>query len=59
MLKDPSGEAGAPFEVVAAQLGHANISMVVKVYGRFRPNEDEMTRWERIAEVQDAAGSMA
>jgi integrase len=37
---------GAPFEVVAEQLGHANISQVVKVYGRFRPNADEKRRWE-------------
>lgn len=45
--------AGAPFEVVASQLGHANIGMVVKVYGRFRPSEAEMTRWELVAEAQD------
>jgi integrase/recombinase XerD len=38
---------GAPFEVVAEQLGHANISQVVKVYGRFCPNDDEKRGWER------------
>ena len=37
---------GAPFEVVAHQLGHADTSMVVRVYGRFRPNEQERRRWE-------------
>jgi integrase len=47
--------AGAPFEVVARQLGHADTTMVVKVYGRFKPSEQEMTEWERIAAAQDAA----
>jgi len=46
--------AGAPFEVVAQQLGHANTTMVVRVYGRFKPSEQEMTDWERIAAAQDA-----
>lgn len=41
--------AGAPFEFVAHQLGHANTSQVVKVYGRFRPNDEEKRRWEAIA----------
>lgn len=47
--------AGAPFEVVAKQLGHANTTMAVKVYARFRPTEKEMTEWERIAAIQDMA----
>jgi len=38
---------GAAFEVVAEQLGHANIGMVVRVYGRFRPNDEEKREWER------------
>jgi integrase len=46
--------AGAPFEVVARQLGHADTTMVVRVYGRFTPTEDEITAWERIAAAQDA-----
>lgn len=46
--------AGAPFEVVARQLGHADTTMAVRVYGRFKPSEQEMTDWERIAAVQDA-----
>lgn len=46
--------AGAPFEVVAQQLGHADTTMVVRVYGRFKPSEQEMTAWERIAAAQDA-----
>ncbi|MGH7483974.1 MAG: tyrosine-type recombinase/integrase [bacterium] len=46
--------AGAPFEVVAGQLGHADTTMVVKVYGRFKPTEQEMTQWERVAAIQDA-----
>ncbi len=46
--------AGAPFEVVAQQLGHADTTMVVRVYGRFKPTEQERTEWERIAAAQDA-----
>lgn len=46
--------AGAPFEVVAQQLGHTDTTMVVRVYGRFKPTEQEMTEWERIAAAQDA-----
>lgn len=45
--------AGAPFEVVAQQLGHADTTMVVRVYGRFKPSEAEMVQWERIASAQD------
>jgi integrase len=46
--------AGAPLEHVARQLGHADTQMVVKVYGRYKPNESERHEWERIAALQDA-----
>jgi integrase len=46
--------AGAPFEVVAQQLGHTDTTMVVRVYARFRPTEAERTAWEAIASAQDA-----
>lgn len=36
------------------QLGHADTQMVVKVYGRYKPNETERREWERIAALQDA-----
>lgn len=49
--------AGAPFEVVAQQLGHADTTMVVRIYGRFKPSEQEMTGWERIAAAQEAHAS--
>ena len=49
--------AGASFEFVARQLGHANTQMVVNVYGRFKPSEQEMVEWERVAALQDAARS--
>jgi integrase len=45
--------AGAPFEVVAQQLGHADTTMAIRVYGRFRPTAEELRRWQRIAEAQD------
>ena len=51
--------AGAPFEVVAQQLGHADTTMVVRVYGRFKPTAEEMTAWERYAALQDRAAAQA
>jgi hypothetical protein len=46
--------AGAPFEVIARQLGHRDVAMVAKVYGRFKPDTEERDRWERIASDRDA-----
>ena len=46
--------AGTPYELVARQLGHADVAMVAKVYGRFAPRSDERDRWERLAAQQDA-----
>jgi integrase len=51
--------AGAPFEHVAEQLGHADTTMVVRVYARFRPSEAERTDWQRIAAMQDQAAREA
>jgi len=45
--------AGTPYELVARQLGHADVAMVAKVYGRFAPRSDERDRWEKIAALQD------
>ena len=45
--------AGAPFELIARQLGHRDVAMVAKVYGRFKPDTEERDRWERIAAVRD------
>jgi integrase len=45
--------AGTPYELVARQLGHADVAMVAKVYGRFAPRSDERDRWEKIAAAQD------
>jgi integrase len=41
--------SGVPAEVVARQLGHANAVLVLKVYGRFAPNQQERDKWERVA----------
>ena len=51
--------AGAPFEHVAAQLGHTDTTRVVRVYARFRPSESERTDWQRIATLQDEAARKA
>ncbi len=45
--------AGTPYELVARQLGHADVAMVAKVYGRFAPRSDERDRWKKIAALQD------
>jgi hypothetical protein len=41
--------AGAPFELIARQLGHRDVAMVAKVYRRFKPDTEERDRWEQIA----------
>ena len=47
--------AGTPYELVARQLGHADVQRVARVYGRYAPRNDERDRWERIAAEQEAA----
>jgi len=45
--------AGMPLELVARQLGHRDVVMVAKVYGRFVPTSQERDRWESIAAALD------
>jgi|GEM_PF-565116 len=45
--------AGMPLELVARQLGHRDVVMVAKVYGRFVPNHEERDRWEQAAAALD------
>src|SRR5262245_58867083 len=45
--------AGMPLELVARQLGHKDVVMVARVYGRFVPNSQERDRWEKIAAALD------
>lgn len=47
--------AGTPADIVARQLGHANPTLVLQVYGRFQPSQDERSKWERIATAVDTA----
>ncbi|MGI8548672.1 MAG: tyrosine-type recombinase/integrase [Gemmatimonadaceae bacterium] len=42
-------KAGASLQIVARQLGHKDITMVAKVYGRYQPTSQEFDRWEREA----------
>lgn len=51
--------AGTPVDLVAKQLGHANATMVVRVYGRFQPSQDERDKWEKIAAAQDKKNAKA
>src|SRR5204863_6312108 len=46
--------AGTPYELVARQLGHADVTMVARIYGRYSPRSDERDRWEKIAAKLDA-----
>ena len=45
--------AGMPLELVARQLGHRDVVMVAKVYGRFVPTHQERDRWEQAAAALD------
>ncbi len=47
--------AGTPYELVARQLGHADVQMVARVYGRYAPRSDERDRWEKLAALLDEA----
>jgi len=47
--------AGMPLELVARQLGHRDVVMVAKVYGRFVPTTVERDRWEAAAAALDKA----
>jgi integrase len=49
-----AARAGTPAELIARQLGHADAILVLKVYGRFMPSQQERDKWERIAAQQDA-----
>jgi hypothetical protein len=51
--------AGASFELIARQLGHRDVAMVAKVYGRFKPDTEERHGWERIAEARDQQKGLA
>ena len=44
---------GTPAELIARQLGHANAVLVLKVYGRFMPSQQERDKCERLAHLQD------
>ena len=48
-------QAGTPVTVVAAQLGHVNGVLVVKVYANYIPNTEERGRWEGLAAAMDSA----
>lgn len=45
--------AGAPAEIVARQLGHADATLVLRVYGKWSPGAVEREKWEQIAAAQD------
>jgi integrase/recombinase XerD len=50
-----AARAGTPAELLARQLGHANAVLVLKVYGRFMPSQQDRDTWEKLADLQDRA----
>ena len=44
-----------PYQLVGRQLGHADVQMVARIYGRFSPCSDERDRGEKIAAQLDHA----
>jgi integrase len=48
-------KAGTPPIVVAKQLGHADASLVIKVYGIYSPDAVDRDYWEQKAAMMDAA----
>ncbi|MBK8006791.1 MAG: hypothetical protein IPK12_23665 [Gemmatimonadetes bacterium] len=50
-----AAKAGTPPAVIAAQLGHANPIMVLKVYGAFLPSQHDREAWEQKAATPAAA----
>ncbi len=50
-----AARAGTPAELIAAQLGHANAMMVIKIYGRFMPSQADRDLWEMRAAAMDTA----
>jgi hypothetical protein len=52
--RDRLARAGAPFELIARQLGPRDVAMVAKVYGYFKADTEERDRCERIAATRDA-----
>lgn len=54
-----AAKAGTPPAVIAAQLGHANPIMVLKVYGAFLPSQHDREAWEQKAAAKPAAKEQA
>lgn len=54
-----AARAGTPVEIIARQLGHADATMVTRLYGRFLPDQHDRDRWERLAAAQDAGEHQA
>jgi len=52
-----AARAGTPAELIARQLGHANAVLVLKVYGKFMPSQQDRDKWEKLATLQDKANA--
>jgi integrase len=53
----PHAQARRPI-LSLRQLGHANAVLVLKIYGRFMPSQQERDKWERIAASQDGVSEL-
>jgi integrase len=48
-----AARGGTPAELISRQLGHANAVLVLKIYGRFMPSQQDRDKWERNCDIQD------
>jgi integrase len=44
---------GTPIQIIAAQLGHSDPALTLRVYGRFYPSSTDRDRWERVVAERD------
>jgi integrase len=54
-----AARGGTPAELISRQLGHANAVLVLKIYGRFMPSQQDRDKWERICDTQDQESAAA
>ncbi|HEY8795140.1 MAG TPA: hypothetical protein VIM15_09370 [Gemmatimonadaceae bacterium] len=54
-----AGRGGTPAELISRQVGHANAVLVLKIYGRFMPSQQDRDKWERICDIQDQESAAA
>lgn len=54
-----AARGGTPAELISRQLGHANAVLVLMIYGRFMPSQQDRDKWERLCDIQDQESAAA